>query len=146
VRFTYYHFSRNVCLRFLHFLIMLIYKVCIPPNSAKYQQSQLHLALHENYADTPVLKDIVTGDEIVSDTWDMKEVEGAVYEIDCKRVTEGAEQIGQSVSQERGHQRQHEAAVKNIIIITLPLPSRYWGQPIRGRTRGDSRPRNKASN
>lgn len=124
---------------------MYVYKVCIPPNTAKYQQSQLHLALHENYADTPVLKDIVSGDEIISDTWGMKEVEGTVYEIDCRMVTKGAEHIGQSVSQESGHQRQHEANVKDKNIITLPLPSRYWSQSIRGRTRGDSRPRSRKS-
>ncbi len=134
VRLACYLCSRNVFLQsLLHFANMRIYKVCIPPYPAKY------------YADTFMMKDIVTGDEIVSDTWEMKEVDSVVYEIDCKMVTKGADRIGQFTSQEKGHQRQHEATMKLTIVLTTILPSRYWGEPIRGRTRGDSRRRNRAS-
>lgn len=40
-------------------------------------------------------QDIVSGDEIISDTWELKEVDDAVYEIDCKRITKGMDNIGQ---------------------------------------------------
>ncbi|MCJ1359714.1 MAG: hypothetical protein MMC33_009716 [Icmadophila ericetorum] len=36
-----------------------------------------------------IFKDIVSGDEIISDTWEMKEIDDVVYEIDCKKVTKG---------------------------------------------------------
>ena len=32
-------------------------------------------------------QDIITGDEIISDTFRMKEVDGVVYEIDGKMIT-----------------------------------------------------------
>ena len=39
---------------------------------------------------------MTTGDEIVSDTWHLKEVDGAVYEIDGKMITKtiGGEVVG----------------------------------------------------
>lgn len=71
----------------------------------------MHLALHDDYADTFVLQDLVTGDEIISDTWEMKEVDDVVYEIDCKMVTIGADKVGQFPTQDKGHQRQHSVIV-----------------------------------
>ena len=44
------------------------------------------------------VQDIVSGDEIISDTWTLKEIDDAVYEIDCKMVTKGMENIGQSLA------------------------------------------------
>ncbi|KAI9701254.1 MAG: hypothetical protein M1836_001924 [Candelina mexicana] len=32
-----------------------------------------------------IYKDIISGDEIISDIWALKEVHGGVYEIDCKK-------------------------------------------------------------
>lgn len=40
-------------------------------------------------------QDIITGDEIISDTYDLKEIDDAVYQVDCKRVTRGVDNIGQ---------------------------------------------------
>ena len=34
-------------------------------------------------------QDVITDDEIVSDTWELKEVDGVVYEIDAKKVSVG---------------------------------------------------------
>ena len=31
----------------------------------------------------------MTGDEIVSDTYDLKEIDDAVYEVDCRMITKG---------------------------------------------------------
>ncbi|KAL8836939.1 MAG: hypothetical protein Q9170_002739 [Blastenia crenularia] len=38
-----------------------------------------------------IYKDIVSGDEIISDTYNLVEKEDAVYEVDCKKVTLGSE-------------------------------------------------------
>ncbi|TVY71475.1 Translationally-controlled tumor protein-like protein [Lachnellula suecica] len=37
-----------------------------------------------------IFKDIITGDEIISDSYDLKEVDGTVYEVDCQMITLGA--------------------------------------------------------
>ncbi|EDN97668.1 hypothetical protein SS1G_12522 [Sclerotinia sclerotiorum 1980 UF-70] len=37
-----------------------------------------------------IYKDIITGDEIISDSYDLKEVDGVVYEVDCSMITVGA--------------------------------------------------------
>ena len=39
-------------------------------------------------------QDIITGDELISDSYDLKEVDGVVYEADCKKITLGAENFG----------------------------------------------------
>ena len=41
-----------------------------------------------------VLQDIITDDEIVSDSYNIKEVDGAVYEADCTKITIGGETFG----------------------------------------------------
>ncbi|MCJ1481193.1 hypothetical protein MMC06_001349 [Schaereria dolodes] len=33
-----------------------------------------------------IYKDVVSGDEIISDTWELKEIDDVVYEIDCKKL------------------------------------------------------------
>merc|ERR1711939_1093639 len=40
-----------------------------------------------------IYKDILTGDEIISDSYDLKEVDGAVYEVDCAMITLGAVEV-----------------------------------------------------
>ena len=42
----------------------------------------------------PALQDVLTGDEIISDSFDLKEIDGIVYEADCAMITEGAVQVG----------------------------------------------------
>ena len=36
----------------------------------------------------------MTGDEILSDSYNVKEVDGAVYEADCKKIIIGNESFG----------------------------------------------------
>jgi hypothetical protein len=36
---------------------------------------------------------ILTGDEIISDSYDLKEVDGVVYEVDCAMITLGAVEV-----------------------------------------------------
>lgn len=45
-------------------------------------------------ANYPALQDILSGDEIISDSYDLKEVDGIVYEADCAMITEGAVEVG----------------------------------------------------
>jgi len=66
-----------------------------------------------------IYKDIVTGDEIISDTWELKEVDGAVYEIDCKRVTKGVDNvdIGANPSAEEAEEALEEGTKQVIDVV-----------------------------
>ena len=44
-------------------------------------------------------QDILTGDEIISDSYDLKEIDGVVYEADCKKITVGGETFGEPPAQ-----------------------------------------------
>ena len=39
---------------------------------------------------------MVTGDEVISDSYDLKVIDDTVYEIDCRKITLGADNIGPS--------------------------------------------------
>ena len=41
-------------------------------------------------------QDIITGDEILSDSYDIKEIDGIAYEADCSRITVGVDNVGAS--------------------------------------------------
>merc|ERR1712000_272635 len=51
-----------------------------------------------NTANMLIFKDILTGDEIVSDSYDPKLVDNVVYEVDCAMVTEGAVEVNTVVN------------------------------------------------
>jgi len=40
-----------------------------------------------------IYKDVITGDEIISDSYNLKEIGGVAYEADCKKITIGNENI-----------------------------------------------------
>ncbi|MCJ1227767.1 hypothetical protein MMC12_004426 [Toensbergia leucococca] len=63
--------------------------------------------------------DIVTGDEIISDTWELKEIDDAVYEIDCKKVTRGVDNvdIGANPSAEEQEEALEEGAKQVIDVV-----------------------------
>ena len=42
---------------------------------------------------TKHLQDIITGDELISDSYNLKEVDGAVYEADCTKIVVGGDNI-----------------------------------------------------
>ena len=42
---------------------------------------------------TSTQQDFLSGDEIISDTYNLKEIDDVVYEVDCQMVTRGAIQI-----------------------------------------------------
>lgn len=41
------------------------------------------------------LQDIISGDELMSDSYDMNLVDDTVYEVDCAMITEGAVSVGE---------------------------------------------------
>lgn len=44
------------------------------------------------------MQDVISGDEMISDSFDLKLVDGAVYEVDCARITIGNDNIGTPAS------------------------------------------------
>ncbi|KAF2120191.1 microtubule/calcium-binding protein [Lophiotrema nucula] len=40
-----------------------------------------------------IFKDLISGDEIISDSYNLKEIDGVVYEADCKKITVGGDNI-----------------------------------------------------
>ncbi|KAM4062205.1 hypothetical protein HRG_009053 [Hirsutella rhossiliensis] len=67
-----------------------------------------------------IYKDILTGDEVISDSYDLTEIDGIVYEADCAMITEGAVQVntGANASAEGGDDEATEDAdikVNNIV-------------------------------
>ena len=40
----------------------------------------------------------MTGDEVISDSYDMKVIDDTVYEVDCKKITLGADNFGPSLA------------------------------------------------
>lgn len=78
---------------------MIIYKVCLLQTNHPAQPKQRVQSLNArefSTADYWDLQDIVTGDEVISDSYDIKEVDDTVYEIDCKKITLGADNFGWS--------------------------------------------------
>lgn len=41
-----------------------------------------------------IYTDVITGDELISDSFDLKEVGGIVYEADCALIEEGNVSVG----------------------------------------------------
>ncbi|KAK3356941.1 translationally-controlled tumor protein [Lasiosphaeria hispida] len=71
-----------------------------------------------------IFKDTITGDEIISDSYDMTEVDGVAYEVDCAMITEGAVQVdtGANASAEEEEEGLEDTAVKvNNVINSFRL-------------------------
>ena len=73
-----------------------------------------------------IYKDALTDDEIISDSYDLKEVDGLVYEVDCAMLTEGAVEvdIGANASTEEAEETVEDTAIKvNNVIHSFRLQS-----------------------
>jgi len=71
-----------------------------------------------------IYKDILTGDEIISDSYDLKEVDGAVYEVDCAMITLGAVEVntGANASAEEAEEGVEDGAVQvNNVVNSFRL-------------------------
>lgn len=65
------------------------------------------------------MQDIITGDELLSDSYDMKEVDGVVYEADCKKITVGGESFdtGANASAEEAGEDADDQAQTVIDVV-----------------------------
>ncbi|KAK3322464.1 translationally-controlled tumor protein [Apodospora peruviana] len=73
-----------------------------------------------------IYKDAITGDEILSDSYDLKEVDGVAYEADCAMIVEGAVEvdIGANASAEEAEEGVEDQAIKvNNIVHSFRLQS-----------------------
>ena len=66
-----------------------------------------------------IFKDILTDDEVLSDSYDIKEIDGVVYEADCKRITLGVDNIdiGANASAEEQEEATDDQATTVIDIV-----------------------------
>jgi len=73
-----------------------------------------------------IFKDIITGDELISDSYDLKEIDGAVYEADCAMITLGAVEVntGANASAEETDEGTEDGALQvNNIVHSFRLNS-----------------------
>ncbi|KAK5654179.1 hypothetical protein OQA88_7610 [Cercophora sp. LCS_1] len=73
-----------------------------------------------------IYKDAITDDEIISDSYDLKEVDGVAYEVDCAMIIEDAVQVdtGANASAEEAEEGLEDAAVKvNNVVHSFRLQS-----------------------
>ncbi|KJZ73390.1 Translationally-controlled tumor protein-like protein [Hirsutella minnesotensis 3608] len=74
-----------------------------------------------------IFKDIITGDEIISDSYDLKLVDDIVYEADCAMITEDAVKVdtGANASAEGGDDDavEDQAVKVNNIVHSFRLQS-----------------------
>ncbi|OAL05053.1 translationally controlled tumor-associated [Phaeosphaeriaceae sp. SRC1lsM3a] len=66
-----------------------------------------------------IYKDILTDDEIISDSYDLKEIDGVAYECDCKKITVGGETFdtGANASAEEAEEGAEDAAAQVIDAV-----------------------------
>ncbi|KAJ4292250.1 hypothetical protein N0V88_005881 [Collariella sp. IMI 366227] len=66
-----------------------------------------------------IYTDILTGDEIISDSYDLKEIDGVAYEADCAMITEGTVNVdtGANASAEEADEALEDAEVKVNNIV-----------------------------
>lgn len=66
-----------------------------------------------------IYKDLITGDEIISDSYNLKEINGVAYEADCKKITIGNDNIdiGANPSAEEGDEGIEDNAQTVIDVI-----------------------------
>jgi ribosomal protein L31E len=89
-----------------------------PTHLQKVQQTQTAIML--------IYKDILNGDELISDSYDLKEVDGVVYEADCAMIEEGGVNvdIGANASAEEAAEDLDDTVVKvNNIVSSFRLQS-----------------------
>ncbi|KAF6843775.1 translationally-controlled tumor protein [Colletotrichum musicola] len=99
-----------------------------PPDPDNEFPSPVHLDFHRQPPRclSTSVQDIITGDEIISDSYDLKEVDGIVYEADCAMITEGAVSVdtGANASAEEADEGVEDAEVKvNNIVHSFRLQS-----------------------
>ncbi|KAL9611069.1 MAG: hypothetical protein Q9167_004281 [Letrouitia subvulpina] len=66
-----------------------------------------------------IYKDVVSGDEIISDTYNLIEKDDAVYEVDCRKVTVGGDafDIGANPSSEEAEEGVDDSSKQVIDVV-----------------------------
>jgi hypothetical protein len=66
-----------------------------------------------------IYKDVISGDEIISDSYDLKEVDGIAYEADCRKITVGVGDIdiGANASAEEADEGTEDTAQQVLDIV-----------------------------
>ncbi|KAH6644504.1 translationally controlled tumor protein-like protein [Boeremia exigua] len=66
-----------------------------------------------------IFKDILTDDEIISDSYDLKLVDGVVYEADCKKISVGGETFdtGANASAEEAEEGAEDGVETKIDVV-----------------------------
>jgi Translationally controlled tumour protein len=66
-----------------------------------------------------IFKDLITDDEVISDSYNVKEIDGVVYEADCKRITLGVDNIniGANASAEEQEEGVEDQAKTVIDVV-----------------------------
>ena len=72
-----------------------------PPSQASFSHRSLeNFSISQSFCERPYAnafwQDLITGDEIISDSYGLKEIDGVAYEADCKKITIGNDNIGPS--------------------------------------------------
>lgn len=62
---------------------------------------------------------MITGDELISDVYDLKEIDGVVYEADCKKISVGGESFdtGANASAEEAEEGADDAVEQVIDVV-----------------------------
>jgi len=66
-----------------------------------------------------IYKDVISGDEIISDSYDLKEIDGVAYEVNCSRINVGGESfdVGGNPSAEGGDDDGVEDQQQTVIDV-----------------------------
>jgi len=66
-----------------------------------------------------IYKDILSGDEMISDVYNLKEIDGVAYEADCRKITIGGESFdtGGNASAEGGDEEAGEEGTEQVIDV-----------------------------
>ncbi|KAF1984001.1 microtubule/calcium-binding protein [Aulographum hederae CBS 113979] len=66
-----------------------------------------------------IFKDLITGDEVISDSYNLKEIDGVAYEADCKKITIGGDNvdIGANPSAEEADEGNDDQSKQVIDVV-----------------------------
>jgi hypothetical protein len=77
------------------------------------------LSLRANVGLITFVQDIISGDELISDSYDLVEVDGVAYEADCRKITIGGETFdtGANASAEGGEEEADDQKETKIDVV-----------------------------
>ena len=77
------------------------------------------MSLRANVGLITFVQDIISGDELISDSYDLTEVDGVAYEADCRKITIGGETFdtGANASAEGGDEEADDQKETKIDVV-----------------------------